>query len=78
MSTGRAVRAIICIRLDANRGEWVSVADLAAHMAVSPAALYSPLLDLESQHLLELQRSGSQVTAARVPATLGEAQGVPA
>jgi DNA-binding IscR family transcriptional regulator len=69
VSAGWGYRAVILIRLDARAGEWVSVADLAAHMGCSSGLLPPILLELESCGLLATRSEHGEVTAARAELT---------
>jgi DNA-binding IscR family transcriptional regulator len=67
-SSGWGMRAVICCRLDARQGQWLTVEELAAHIAVAPAVLMPALIELEALRLLSLQRGlDGTIQAASVP-----------
>lgn len=65
----RALAALICIRLDAKRGQWVTVEELAGHVDLSGSQIRSACEQLRSEGLLLVRRSaaGSHIEAVRTP-----------
>lgn len=63
-----AVQAIILIRLDARRGEWVGVHELAQHMAAPDMLVVHELQALPASSGVQLRYLAGQVLAACVPA----------
>jgi hypothetical protein len=64
-----AVRATILIRLEARAGQWVSVADLAAHLALPEADIRFelPLMRYERQAVLQFDDRGTLTAAMAMP-----------
>lgn len=67
---GQALRAVILLRLDARAGEWVSVADLAAHAACSPQVIRTQLEHLQAAHHIAVQRQPFPGDAPGIPTAL--------
>lgn len=51
-----AITALVLLRLEARRGEWHAVAELAAHMAVSPAVVCAHLEPLAARGMAHVRR----------------------
>lgn len=63
-----AVLALLRLRLESHRGEWVAVADLAHHLACSAGVVRDHLAVLELQRAVELRIEDEQIHAAKVAA----------
>lgn len=65
----QAVVALLLLRLEARRGEWVPTADLAGHLALHETVVRAHLLTMESSGTALLRRAGGgAVHAASAPA----------
>lgn len=62
-----AINALLLIRLDKRRGEWVSVDELAAYMQLSPDVVVAHLQELPSPVGLEVERGTLKTVAAMIP-----------
>ena len=73
-----AVTALLLLRLEARRGEWVTVAELAAHLALVDTVVRAHLLAMESAGTALLRRGdGGIVQAASAPPQTGRAAAFP-
>lgn len=60
----QAVLALLRLRLEAHRGEWVTVLDLALHLGLSEPVVRHHLAHLERQHAVRLRVAALEVDAA--------------
>lgn len=73
-----AVTALLLLRLEARRGEWVAVAELSAHLALVDTVVRAHLLAMESCGTALLRRNaGGMVQAASAPPKTGHADPLP-
>lgn len=65
---GRALAALICIRLDARQGESVAVTELAHYLGVTPAQVTTHLEQMQFDRLVDVSRDAAgDIVAARTP-----------
>lgn len=73
-----AVTALLLLRLEARRGEWVAVAELSSHLALADPVVRAHLLAMESCGTALLRRgNGGMVQAASAPPKSGRADPLP-
>ncbi|MBE2242456.1 MAG: hypothetical protein IAE86_06860 [Burkholderiaceae bacterium] len=60
----QAITALLLLRLEARRGEWVPVADLGAHLALHEQVVRAHLVAMESAGKALLRRGGGGVVQA--------------
>lgn len=70
----QAVLALLRLRLEAHRGEWVLVVDLARHLGLSEPVVRHHLNHLERQRAVQLRGEQLEVDAACIAGTAAAAE----